>query len=341
MNTCFARPATLPDFMNKTSLLRLTQPLLGLLLFAGTTAPILKVQAAEPKKILVVTTTAGFRHSSIETAEKVLAKLSHQTGLFTLDYAQQPPNHPNPPRKPAKDAAAEELAKFQAEETKYKAAQDQWDMELKHSLSKLSPENLKHYDAVIFANTTGDLPLPDRQGFVDWVAEGHAFVGMHAASDTYDTYNDPKRGFAPYIQMLGGEFAGHGSQVGIECLVQDTKHPATKHLGESFCIEQEEVYLIKNYDASKVHELLVLDKHPNKKKESGHFPVAWCKDFGQGKVFYTTLGHREDVWENERYQKHILGGIKWALGLEPGDAKPQASAKDLKTQHRPAQQVSN
>jgi len=169
----------------------------------------------------------------------------------------------------------------------------------------------------MFANTTGDLPLPDRQGFLNWIAEGHGFIGMHAASDTY-------HGFPPYTEMLGGEFQTHGAQAGIECLVQDTNAPATKHLGESYCIEQEEVYIIKNYDPTKVHELLVLDKHPNHKKESGHFPVAWVKEYGQGKVFYTTLGHREDVWENERYKKHILGGIKWALGLEPGDATPQA-----------------
>jgi len=95
-------------------------------------------------------------------------------------------------------------------------------------------------------------------------------------------------------------------------------------LGESFCLEQEEIYLMKNYDATKVRELLVLDKHPNKKKEAGRFPVAWCKEFGQGKVFYTSLGHNEAVWENKRYQKHILGGIKWALGLEKGEATPQA-----------------
>ena len=56
---------------------------------------------------------------------------------------------------------------------------------------------------------------------------------------------------------------------------------------------------------------------------------------GQGRVFYTSLGHREDVWNadeknrknskevSEAYQQHLLNGIKWALGLEPGSAAPQ------------------
>jgi type 1 glutamine amidotransferase len=145
---------------------------------------------------------------------------------------------------------------------------------------------------------------------------------MHSASDTFHGKNEVD----PFIALLGGEFSGHGPQVGVECLVTDRTHPSTKHLGESYCIQEEEIYLFKNYDRRRVRDLLILDKHPNKKKERGHFPVSWCRQAGQGKIFYTSLGHREDVWENERYQKHILGGIKWALGLEPGEATPLPDA---------------
>jgi hypothetical protein len=48
----------------------------------------------------------------------------------------------------------------------------------------------------------------------------------------------------------------------------------------------------------------------------------WCRDCGKGRVFYTGLGHRDDVWNNPLFQQHLLGGIKWAMGLEPGDATP-------------------
>jgi type 1 glutamine amidotransferase len=243
----------------------------------------LSATAAEgAKKLLVVTVTKGFRHSSIPTAEKVLAKLAGDAKAgFTVDYAKND----------------EDLA------------------------SKMTPESLKQYDGFIFANTTGILPLPDKKALLDEIRNGKAFIGMHSASDTFHGQS----GVDPYIEMLGGEFQGHGAQAGVECLVQDNKHPATRHLGEAYCIEQEEIYLLKNYNSDgKIRELLILDKHPNKKKQSGHFPIAWCKEYGKGKVFYTSLGHREDVWENQRYQKHILGGIRWALGLEAGDAAPQA-----------------
>jgi len=267
---------------------------------------------AAPKKLLVVTTTTGFRHSSIPTSEKVLQQLAKDTGEFTVDLVQQPPGKPAG-LKP--DATDEQKASF-------KAAEDTWDASLKAALQKLSPESLKNYDAVVFVSTTGDLPIPDPQGLLDWIKAGHAFIGIHAASDTFHHW-------PAYIEMLGGEFEHHGPQVGVDCLNQDPQHPATRSLGQTWTITQEEIYQFKNYSPTNVHDLLILDKHPEK-NTPGHYPVSWCKNFGGGKVFYTSLGHREDVWDtdaglkdrknaatiSQAYQQHVLGGIEWALGLK-------------------------
>jgi uncharacterized protein len=79
-----------------------------------------------------------------------------------------------------------------------------------------------------------------------------------------------------------------------------------------------------------------LEKHPET-GEPGHYGVCWCKDYGAGKVFYTSLGHREDIWDadpdlkdrknsieiSKAYQQHILGGIEWALGLKKSAASGQ------------------
>jgi uncharacterized protein len=269
---------------------------------------------AEPKKLLVVTTTTGFRHSSIPTLEKILTQLGQDSGVFTVDFVRQPPGKPANPKK---DATPEE-------KTAYQTAEAKWEETLKVSLQKLSPENLKNYDGVVFASTTGDLPLPDKQGFLDWIRAGHAFIGIHAASDTF-------HGFPEFIAMLGGEFQHHGPQVSVDCLNQDSANPATASLGKVWTLQQEEIYQFKNYDAAKVHDLLIMDKHPEHKDQSGHFPVSWCKNYGDGKVFYTSLGHREDIIDadpnlkdrknspeiSKAYQQHVLGGIKWALAGQP------------------------
>jgi type 1 glutamine amidotransferase len=64
--------------------------------------------------------------------------------------------------------------------------------------------------------------------------------------------------------------------------------------------------------------------HAPGSNQPGDYPVSWCKKYGQGNVFYTSLGHEDAVWESNDFQLHLFGGIKWALGLEKGDATPQA-----------------
>jgi type 1 glutamine amidotransferase len=272
--------------------------------------PALSINAA-PKKLLAVTTTTGFRHSSIPTLEKVLSQLGTSSGEFTVDFVHQPPGQP----VLKKDATDEEKAAFPA-------AQAEWTKSLKATLQKLSPDSLKDYDGVVFASTTGDLPIPDRQGLLDWIKAGHAFIGIHAASDTF-------HGWPGYIDMLGGEFAHHGRQVGVECLNEDPASPSNAGLGKTWTITQEEIYQFKNYDSTKVHDLLILDKHPES-GAVGHFPVSWTKSYGAGRVFYTSLGHREDIIDTDpnlkgrinsveiskAYDAHVLGGIEWALGLK-------------------------
>jgi type 1 glutamine amidotransferase len=122
----------------------------------------------------------------------------------------------------------------------------------------------------------------------------------------------------------------------VEAINQDSQCPACRHLPGSWKVF-DEIYQFNGFDRAKVHGLLTLDKHPNN-KTPGDYPIAWIKEYGNGRVFYTSLGHREDIWDpnwkdgkGERknspeiakaYQEHVLGGIKWALGLEKSNAKP-------------------
>lgn len=230
--------------------------------------------ALKTKRLLVVSVTKGFRHSSIPTAERVLRELSEQSRNFDVDYAR----------------TDEELA------------------------AKTTTAALAGYDGVVFASTTGDLPLADREAFMGWLRAGHAFIGLHSASDTFHNYPE-------FIKMIGGEFESHGPQVKVSCIVEDPSHPATKQLGRTLEVF-DEIYLFKNFERANVHMLLSLDKHPNR-GTPGYYPLAWNSLYGKGRVFYTALGHREDVLESAWYRQHLLGGILWASGLAKGNSKPQ------------------
>ena len=299
----------------KMNPLRLSASLFAGTLIVGCFALTPNTEAA-PKKVLVVTTTMGFRHSSIPTAEKVIAQLAADSGAFSVDYARVEPNEPQFKGADGKPDAE-----------KVKAA-------IKLVLAeKMSPAALKKYDAVVFANTTGDLPLPDEQAFLDWIKSGKGFVGMHAAADTFDKHTP----LNPYVEMLGAEFKEHHAQVKVDIINQDKECPACRHLPANWEVF-DEIYIFNAFDRSKVHGLLTLDKHPNE-KTPGDYPISWCKEYGKGRVFYTSLGHREDVWDPkfpdrknppevaEAYQKLILNGIKWAVGEEHWNAKPQKAVE--------------
>ena len=149
----------------KTNSLHLSGRFLALVLLFCSLFAFVSSGLAAPKKLLVVTVTKGFRHSSIPTAEKVLGELAEKSGAYTVDYVRND----------------EDMAQ------------------------KMTTAALKNYDGVIFANTTGELPLPDKDAFIEWIKSGKAFIGMHSASDTFHPY-------PPYIEMLGGEFETHHAQ---------------------------------------------------------------------------------------------------------------------------------
>ena len=108
----------------------------------------------------------------------------------------------------------------------------------------------------------------------------------------------------------------------------------------------DEIYQFKSYERNRVRDLLRLEQLMLNTEDikagratAGHFPVSWCRAYQKGRVFYTSLGHREDMWdpeftdksgrknsaENARvFQRHLVGGILWALGLAPGEATPRS-----------------
>lgn len=170
--------------------------------------------------------------------------------------------------------------------------------------AKATPAALARYRGAVFASTTGELPLPDRGAFLSWIEAGHGFVGIHAATDTF-------HGFLPYLDMIGGEFERHGPQARVHVLVKDAGHPATRGLEDSFDVF-DEIYRFTRFDPSRVHLLLALDRHPET-GAPGSFPLAWTREPGRGRVFYTALGHRTDVIAASWFRQHLRGGILWAL----------------------------
>ncbi len=176
--------------------------------------------------------------------------------------------------------------------------------------SLLNREQLKKFDAVVFY-TTGELPISDEQkiAFLDFIKSGKGFVGIHSATDTF--YKWPE-----YGELVGGYFDGHPWHQDVTVKVEDSHHPATRHLEKSFKIK-DEIYQMKNFSRGRVNVLMSLDTTsvdltlPTVHRTDKDFALAWYREYGKGRAFYTALGHRPEVWQDERFQKHLIGALRW------------------------------
>ena len=196
--------------------------------------------------------------------------------------------------------------------------------------------DLGKYDLIAFY-TSGDLTQPSKDGtppmsaagkqkLLDAISAGKGFVGFHSATDTFHSEGDRKVNqtkLDPYIAMIGGEFIVHGKQQEASMLLT-SRFPGAGVLGVAEGLAfMEEWYTFKNF-AKDLHVIFVQEtemmegdcyKRPD-------FPAVWARMHGKGRVFYTSLGHRDDIWTNPFVQAISLGGIAWALGRVEFDIQP-------------------
>lgn len=259
------------------------------------------VQAAGPhKKILFFTRSAGYEHSAIRVkdgkpcfAETVLRPICEKNG---------------------------------------------WDLTVTKDGSVFTPENIAKYDAFAFY-TTGDLTAKNsrehtppmtpegKAAFLEAIHNGKGFIGFHSASDTFHSgseryQTDPIDKRDPYIQMLGGEFIHHGAQQTPTITIIDNHFPGFEKLGSSFQ-KKEEWYSLKDF-APDLHVLTVMQtaKMKGNMYQRPAYPNTWAHMYGKGRVFYTAMGHREDVWTSPEFQSIIIGGIRWITHEVDADVTP-------------------
>jgi uncharacterized protein len=200
---------------------------------------------------------------------------------------------------------------------------------------RLFDGDLDQWDAFAFY-TTGDETKPDshqdppmskegKKRFLAAIAGGKGFIGFHCAADTFHSKgpggeNQDKPD--PYIAMLGGEFIVHGAQQKSTVIPTSPKFPGTEGFGASYKTT-EEWYALKNF-AKDLHVVLIQDTTgmSGPMYQRAPYPCTWARKHEKGRVFYTSFGHREDIWTNPKVKGLMLGGMAWILGNTEFDATP-------------------
>ena len=249
---------------------------------------------AKPKserRILMFYRCEGFIHGSIPYANHAVATMATKTKAFTVDLA------------------------------------DTYDV--------FTTENLAKYDCILLNNTTGmQFPTPMQQNaFLDFVSGGKGLAGFHAASDNFGRHPECRA-------LVGGQFAGHpwGGGGNWAFKLDDPEHVLNRAFNGKGFWKHDEIYQYnpETYQGPEVLRLLVsLDMNQeevSKQIKDGprEVPVSWIRKAGDGRVFYTNFGHREDTFNHPMILKHMLDGIQYALGDLEADATPTAQAKAMK-----------
>ncbi len=236
------------------------------------------------KHVLVIGATKGYEHDSVPTAMVAVYNMGKESGLWDTTIRT--------------------------------------DTELitKKDL-KRNTKNLDYFDLLIFASTTGEMDLDDsqKQDMLSFIKEdGKGFVGIHAALDT--NYKWPE-----YGEMIGGWFDEHPWTTFEAPIVNEAPDfPAVRHFPKAF-VKYDEIYQPKQWSRDKVNVLLSLDasklnyeNNPRIHRTDKDFAVAWSKMYGKGRVFYSTLGHTEESWDDPDIRKMYFEAIRWALGMTEG-----------------------
>jgi len=239
------------------------------------------------KQLLAIGEQKGYRHEAVSHALATIERIGHDSGLWDTTIRTD----------------TEALTKKKLE---YNA------------------RNLNDVDAVLFF-TGGELEM-DAQQKADFLSfihdDGKGFVGVHSATITFTLWPE-------YGEMIGGYFDEHPwGTFDAPVLVEDPSFPGMQQWPSSFVL-RDEVYQLKHYSRDKVRVLMRLDptkldlKNKNVHRTDGDFAVTWAKTYGKGRVFYSSLGHVPENWDDPAFQKMYTEAIKWALGLIDADATPR------------------
>jgi type 1 glutamine amidotransferase len=228
-----------------------------------------------------------------------------------------------------------------------------WKTTISYDPAVVTEENLKQYDAIFLASTTGNfLDDPNdekvtearRKAFLDFVRGGKGIAGIHAASDAYHGggRGTPNVGTWPeFNKLIGGWFKYHWNDGQlITTKIDDPKSPLTKMFGgKDFEIRDETYTFIQDsFSRENVHVLTSINydkmspedkaKEPAaEKRTDGDYALSYIRREGKGRVFYEAHGHNEKIYAIKPMLEHVLAGIQYALGDLKADDKPSVTPK--------------
>jgi type 1 glutamine amidotransferase len=185
-------------------------------------------------------------------------------------------------------------------------------------LEKLADIKRSDYDVLVFYTSGYKLNDAQERALEKFVEDGGGIVGIHGASLTFGNSK-------VWLRLLGAKFAGHikGTHK-LNVVIADTGHPITAGVGPFSIVDEEYKHQFADVDR---HVLARFRERPPESDQKANMDILWTREIGKGRVFYTSLGHDKEAWENPSWQKLLVQGILWAAGRPREVTLPKAEPK--------------
>jgi type 1 glutamine amidotransferase len=248
---------------------------------------------------------AGYQHDSISHAFATIERLGRESGLYDTWFRT---DSQTITKHPVLFPAGTGIAANPAME----------------GTESFLVRNLNFFDAIFFFGVREvGLSSEQKADLMSFIKEdGKGFIGVHSGITAFFSWPE-------FGEMIGGRFDEHPWNVtDATVVVDDPAFPAMKGF-PSPVVMNDEHYQLKDWSRDKIRVLAHLDpakldlKARLVHRTDGDFPVAWAHTYGQGRVFYSTLGHADEAWDNPALQQMYFNALRWALKVVDGDATPR------------------
>ncbi|MEM1303280.1 MAG: ThuA domain-containing protein, partial [Planctomycetota bacterium] len=248
---------------------------------------------AETLKLLLVDGQNNKAHNWRATSP-VLVGLFESSGRFTVDVATSPPE--------------------------------------RQDMSGFRPA-FADYDVVV-SNYNGDpWPAETQADFISYLSGGGGFVVVHAANNAFASwpeYNQAiglggwggrKKKAGPYLYYKDGELVrdkspgrggAHGPQREFVLTTREPDHPIMRGLPTEWLHTKDELYQELRGPARNLTVLATAFADPKKKGTGRDEPMLMALEFGQGRIFHTTLGHADYSMKCVGFATTLCRGAEWA-----------------------------
>ena len=250
----------------------------------------------KPRKLLIFDLNVGYGgHASIPTANYALARMGEKAGAFQVVVSRDP--------------------------------------------KVFEPESLRRFDAVFFNNTVGNL-FEDpklRQSLVEFVYGGGGMMGVHGTTVAFTRWPGAVEDWPEFGLMIGARGASHrDAREPVFIRLDDPGHPLTGAFDPGGFAYRDEFFRVGDpYSRTRVRVLLSIDNQKTDPaaggpargqvfRKDGDYALSWVRNYGRGRVFYSTIAHNPDVFWDPMMLKFYLGAAQFVLGDLDAPTVPSA-----------------